>query len=85
MPDHGDRVPSKRARVLLAARSEQTTYKANATVTKLPASPGLKLSGLRSGRHSLKVTVAYLEAVTKHAHKTKKTVSKTLTTTFNVC
>ncbi len=62
-----------------------TTYQANATVTKLPASPGLKLSGLRSGRHSLKVTVAYLEAVTKHATKTKKTVTKTLTTTFKVC
>ena len=62
-----------------------TTYKANATVTKVPASPGLKLSGLRSGRHSLKVTVAYSEPVTKHAPKTKKTVSKTLTATFSVC
>ena len=48
-----------------------TTYRANATVTKLPASPGLKLSGLPSGRHSLTVAVAYIEAVSKHAPKTQ--------------
>ena len=62
-----------------------TTHKANATVKKLPASPNLKLSGLKSGRHKLKVTLSYIETVTKHGHKTKKTVNKTLTVMFKVC
>ncbi len=62
-----------------------TTYKANATVKKLPASPKLKLSGLKSGRHTLKVTLSYIETVTNHGHKTKKTVHKTLTVKFKVC
>jgi len=62
-----------------------TTYKANATVKKLPASPNLKLTGLNSGQHTLKVTLSYIEAVTKHGHKTKKTVNKTLTVKFKVC
>jgi virginiamycin B lyase len=62
-----------------------TTYKANATVKKLPAAPKLKLSGLKSGRHTLKVTLSYIEAVTKHGHKAKKTVTKTLTVKFKVC
>jgi streptogramin lyase len=62
-----------------------TTYKANATVKALPASPKLRLTGLKSGRHTLKVTVSYIETVTNHGHKTKKTVNKTLTVTFRVC
>ncbi len=62
-----------------------TTYKANATVKKLPASPKLKLSGLKSGRHTLKVTLSYIETVTNHGHKTKKLVHKTLTVKFKIC
>jgi streptogramin lyase len=64
---------------------EVTTYRANATVTRLPASPKLRLTGLKSGRHTLKVTISYTETVTNHGHKTKKTVNKTLTVTFKVC
>jgi streptogramin lyase len=62
-----------------------TTYTPNATVKKLPASPSLKLSGLKSGQHTLKVTLSYIEIVRKHGHKTKKTVKKTLTVKFRVC
>jgi hypothetical protein len=62
-----------------------TTYKANAAVKTLPASPKLKLTGLKAGRHTLKVTLSYIETVTHHGHKTKKTVNKTLTVTFKVC
>ncbi len=62
-----------------------TTHKANVTVKKLPASPKLKLSGLKSGQHTLKVTLSYIETVTKHGHRTKKTVHKTLTVKFRVC
>ena len=61
------------------------TYKPNATVKKLPASLNLKLAGVIAGQHTLKVTLSYLEAITKHRHKTKKTVSETLTAKFKVC
>ena len=62
-----------------------TTYKANTTVKELPGSPNLKLTGLNSGQHTLKVTLSYIETVTKHGHKTKKTINKTLTAKFKVC
>ena len=62
-----------------------TAYKANATVKKLPASLKLKLSGVRSGRHTLRVTLSYIKTITKHGHKGKQTVNKTLTVTFKVC
>ena len=52
---------------------------------KLPASRNLKLTGLKSGRHTLKVTLSYIETVTKHGHKSKKTVNKTLTVKFKLC
>ena len=62
-----------------------TVYKANATVKKLPASLKLKLSGVRSGRHALRVTLSYIKTITKHGHKVKQTVNKMLTVTFKVC
>jgi hypothetical protein len=62
-----------------------TTYKPNAVVEKLPASLKLKLTGLRSGQHTLKVTFSYTETVTHHGHRTKRTVKKTLTMKFIVC
>jgi streptogramin lyase len=68
-----------------AVKVKVTTYRANATVRTLPASPKLKLTGLKSGQLTLKVTLSYVEAVIKHGHKTKKTVTKTLTAPFNAC
>jgi hypothetical protein len=68
-----------------AVKVKVTTYRANATVRTLPASPKLKLTGLKSGQHTLKVTLSYIETVVKHGHKAKKTVYKTLTVTFKVC
>jgi streptogramin lyase len=62
-----------------------TTYKANATARKVPASPKLNLSGRKSGQHTLKVTISYIAMVTKHGHRTKKTVAKTMTVRFKVC
>jgi streptogramin lyase len=59
--------------------------KPNATVRRLPASPKLKLSGLKSGQHTLKVTLSYIETVTKHGRKATKTVEKTLAIKFKVC
>ena len=68
-----------------AVKVKVTTYRANATVRTLPASPKLKLTGLKSGQHTLKVTLSYVETVIKHGHKAKKTVNKTLAVTFKVC
>ena len=62
-----------------------TTYRANATVRKLPASSQLKLSELESGQHALRVTLTYIEIVTRHGHKSEKTVHKTLSVKFRVC
>ena len=62
-----------------------TVNKANASVKKLPASPRLKLSALRSGTHTLRVTLSYIETVTKGGRKVKRTVNKTLMVTFKVC
>jgi hypothetical protein len=62
-----------------------TTYKPNATVRKLPASLKLKLSGLKPGQHSLKLTLSYIETVTKHGRKATKTVEKKLAVKFKVC
>ena len=52
---------------------------------QLPASSKLKLSGLESGQHALRVTLTYIEIVTRHGHKSEKTVHKTLTLKFRVC
>jgi hypothetical protein len=68
-----------------AVKVKVTTYRANAKVRTLPASPKLKLTGLKSGRHTLKVTLSYVETVIKHGHKAKKTINKTITVTFKVC
>jgi streptogramin lyase len=61
------------------------TYRANALLNRLPASPKLKLQGLKSGRHTLKVTLSYTEPIRKHGRKSHKTVAKTLTAKFAVC
>jgi hypothetical protein len=40
---------------------------------------------VRSGRHTLRVTLSYIETVTKGGRKVRQTVTKTLTVTFKVC
>lgn len=57
--------------------------KANRVVHHLPATLSLKLSGLRSGTHTLKVVASYREKA-RHGHHSK-VVSKTLKTKFRVC
>jgi hypothetical protein len=61
------------------------TYTANAVVRHVPANVSLKLKGLKSGSHTLKLVISYKETVTKHHHKTTITVTKTLRVKFNVC
>lgn len=70
-----------------------TTYLANATAGKLPATEQLSLTGLKSGTHTLTVKVTYKETKKvvvghgKHKHKVKETikVTHTLKAPFTVC
>jgi hypothetical protein len=60
-------------------------YTANAVAHRVPVTPRLRLAGLRSGRHTLKVTISYRETVTQHHHQRTVTVTKTLSAKFRVC
>jgi len=60
-------------------------YTANAVAHHVPVTLRLRLAGLRSGSHTLKVRLSYRETVTRHHHKRTVTVSKTLTAKFRVC
>ncbi len=61
------------------------TYTANVVVRHLPANVSLRLRGLKSGSHTLKVVISYKETVKRHHHKGTITVTKTLRVRFNVC
>jgi streptogramin lyase len=61
------------------------TFKANALLKRLPASRMLKLTGLKSGQHTLKATLSYAETVVKHDRKSTKVLAKTVTARFRVC
>jgi hypothetical protein len=51
----------------------------------LPAAPVLRLVGLNSGLHTLRVTVSYKKTVTSHRHRRTVVVTKTLKAKFKVC
>jgi DNA-binding beta-propeller fold protein YncE len=61
------------------------TYTANRTVRSLPATVSLSLTGLRTGSHTLKVTVSYNKTVRRNGRRHTVSVSKTLTAAFRVC
>ena len=60
-------------------------YTANAVAHHVPVKLRLRLAGLRSGSHTLKVRLTYRETVTKHRHQRTVTVTRTLTAKFRVC
>jgi hypothetical protein len=60
-------------------------FTANAVVRHLPSTPVLRLSGLKSGVHTLRVTVSYKKTVTSHHHRRAVTVTKTVHAKFKVC
>ncbi len=70
-----------------------TTYTANARATRLPASKGLPLKGLKSGLHTLTVKISYKETKTIRTKRRGKMVkntkvvivSRTLRAKFTVC
>jgi len=60
-------------------------FAANAVAHHLPATPVLRLAGLKSGVHTLRVTVIYKKTVSGHRHRRAVTVTKTVTARFKVC
>jgi virginiamycin B lyase len=61
-------------------------FTANAVARHLPATPVLRLAGLKSGVHTLRVTVSYTRAMPGHHHRRKTvTVTKTIKAKFAVC
>ena len=61
------------------------TYKANTTVKELRlAEPEANRTEFRTA-HAEGNALTYIETITKHGHKTKKTINKTLTAKFKVC
>jgi hypothetical protein len=62
-----------------------TTYTANATVKKAASATSLKLSGLKTGGHTLKAVFTYVQTI-KTGHKIKTAnVTKTITAHLSVC
>ncbi len=61
------------------------SFTANAVAHHLPATPVLLLGALKSGTHTLRVTVSYKKTVTVHQLRRTVTVTKTVSATFNVC
>lgn len=57
----------------------------NAATHHLPSTPVLRLTGLKSGLHTLRVTVTYRKLVTSHGHRRTTTVTKSVSVKFNVC
>jgi virginiamycin B lyase len=64
---------------------KKTVFTANRIVRQLPATPGLRLTGLAKGRHTLKVTVLFHATVKRHGHRATVSASKTLKASFQVC
>jgi streptogramin lyase len=62
-----------------------TTYRANASTKRLPASLELRLTGLKPGSHKLSVTFSYTESVVKRGKRSRKTVEKIVTSGFEIC
>ncbi len=56
-----------------------------ATARHLPSTVALRLSGLKSGAHRLKVRVSYTASILKHGHHREVDLSKTLRVKFRVC
>ena len=61
------------------------SFTANAVAHHLPATPVLRLGSLKSGTHTLRVTISYKKTVTVHRHRRVVTVTKTVSAKFKVC
>jgi hypothetical protein len=61
------------------------SYRANSTVRHLPATVSLRLKGLKSGRHTLRIVLTYKKTVTSHRHVKTQHITNTVTAKFVVC
>jgi hypothetical protein len=61
------------------------TYLANRTVSSLPATVSLKLAGLVTGMHTLRVKMVFRETVRRHGRRVTISVTRTLSQKFPVC
>jgi streptogramin lyase len=86
--DKGVRHTRKRTTRLQNGHKHTTTvvvFSPNAVARHVPATPALRLAGLKSGVHTLRVVVSYRKRVTSHHHHRVVIVSKTIRTKFKVC
>jgi PKD repeat protein len=86
--DRGVRHTRKVTRRLRSGRTKKVTvvsFSANATTRHLPATVALRVTGLRSGTHTLKVVLTYSERVKRHRRSITVRVTKTITARFRVC
>jgi virginiamycin B lyase len=60
-------------------------FTANAVAHHLPSTPVLRLAGVKSGLHTLRVKVSYRKTVTRHGHRRTVEVRKKLSAKFTVC
>jgi streptogramin lyase len=60
-------------------------YAPNGTLHHLPATVVLRVADLRSGTHTLNVTLTYSKRVTRHGRRETVTVTKRLSVKFAVC
>jgi virginiamycin B lyase len=61
------------------------SYRPNAVVAHLPAKGALKLTGLKSGKHTLRATISYRKLVVKNGRRVAVTVVKKISVQFAVC
>ena len=76
-----DNAPAQRPQ----AHDHRVVFTANAIAHHLPSTPVLRLAGLKSGTHTLRVKVFYKKTVTGHRHRRAVTVTKTVSAKFRVC
>lgn len=63
----------------------RVVFTANAVARHLPATPVLRLAGLKSGTHTLRVKLFDKKTVTRHHHRKALTIIKTVRAKFSVC
>jgi hypothetical protein len=86
--DKGVKRTKRVTRHLRNGRKKRVTvvvFKPNATTRHVPATLALRVAGLKSGTHTLKVVLTYSKRVRRHGHSATVSVTKPMTVRFRVC
>jgi streptogramin lyase len=85
--DRGVRHTRKETKHVRGGKKRKVTviFTANAVRRHVPVTLSLRLRGLSSRTHTLKVTLSYRTSETEHGHKRTASVTKSLTAKFRVC